>query len=84
MDDTAKLQELREVAAFEARVVEAQLMDISRLGATRREILLGSIERLRVAATGGSPDYGQSSPFGRRRELEALVAQRSDRDVLTT
>lgn len=74
---------LREVAAYEARVVEAQVMDLPRLGHKRRLILQDSIERLRTVACGGNVDYTFSyRGDGPARELEALQAQRSDRDKL--
>lgn len=80
MIDAQELQRLREVAAYEARVVEAQLMDIARLGKHRRLILLDSIERLRRAALGDDLDYSHSyRGDGPGRELAALQAQRSDR-----
>lgn len=71
---------LRRALAYEARVVEAQTLDISRLGKNRREHLERAIERMQHAARGAvSIAYAGTS----RRSLESCMEHAGGSNRLT-
>lgn len=65
----AEVDYLKSVIAYEARVIEAQTLDLKSLAKCRRKVLEGSVESMReVVRTGQSLRYG----YPARRELELL------------
>lgn len=65
----AEVDYLKSVIAYEARVIEAQTLDLKSLAKCRRKVLEGSVESMReVVQTGQSLRYG----YPARRELELL------------
>lgn len=65
----ATVDYLLSVVAYEARVIEAQTLDLASLAKGRRKVLAESVESMREVAT-----HGQSVRYGypARRELDLL------------
>lgn len=63
------VERLREAMAYEARVIEAQTLDLKSLSKGRRKILATQVERMRAVALGADwwPSSGRTS-----NELDAL------------
>ena len=73
-----RVEDLEAVCAYEARVVEAQTMDVKALSEKRRTIVERSIGRLRTAALGPVDQRDYASSFkGLYHELRCLQRERS-------
>jgi hypothetical protein len=64
------VEHLRAAMAYEARVVEAQTLDVKALGKGRRRVLAEQVQRMRRVALGAPHDKRWSSGF--RTELSEL------------
>lgn len=67
------VQELREALAYEARVVEAQTLDVAALGKGRRRHLEQAVERMRAVALGA--EHPKRGSRGFESELRALASR---------
>jgi hypothetical protein len=73
--------ELRRTLAYEARVVEAQTLDVKALGKGRRAILEQEVERMRAVALGDEHPKRWSSGF--RKELDLIARHQPAPAVLS-
>lgn len=70
-----EIERLRESLAYNARVIEAQTLDLKALSNRRRDILTDTVEHMRSEALGHVAHRTDSA----RRELDALKRREVDR-----